>query len=83
MTEARSDADELLRSGRLVFLQTAGYSSEQIAGFGDLAMLPGEKIIELLHGKADDTIHKALGESLRKRRLQVKRLGGSRKRKRE
>jgi hypothetical protein len=66
-----------------VFLQTAGYTAVQIAGFGDLATLPDEKVSELLHKKADDAILKALGESLRKHRLRVKRVGGSRKRERK
>jgi hypothetical protein len=32
--------DEVQRSGRMVFLQTAGYTTAQIAGFGDLVKLP-------------------------------------------
>jgi hypothetical protein len=79
MTEGESGqkrADELLRSGRLVFLQTAGYTAVQITGFGDLASLPGEKMSELLDNKADNAIANALGESLQKHRLRVRRVGG-------
>lgn len=75
-------ANELLRSGRLVFLQTAGFTIAQITGLGDLARLPDEKMSELLHNKADNAIANALGESLRKHRLRVRRVGG-RKRKRK
>ena len=84
MAEAPSkSADELLRSGRLVFLQSAGYSAEKIAGFGDLSALPDDKISELLHKKADNAMAKALGDSLQKHHLRVRRLGGSGKRKRK
>lgn len=58
-------AEGLLRSGRLVFLQTAGYKQAEILGFGDLATLPSEKMIELLH-------REALGAVLCKKRIRVK-----------
>jgi hypothetical protein len=58
-------AEGLLRSGRLVFLQTAGYKQAEILGFGDLVTLPSEKMIELLH-------REALRAVLRKKRIRVK-----------
>ena len=61
-------AKELLRSGRLVFLQTAGYTEMQISGLGDLAAVPSEKVSELLH-------RKALAAVLRKRRIRVQTFG--------
>lgn|GEM_PF-1856477 len=78
----REKADELLRSGRAVFLQTSGYTTEQITGFGDLAILPDEKMSELLHYKIDNAIANALGETLlRKRKRRVKKLGGRKRKK--
>jgi hypothetical protein len=47
-------AVELLRTGRLVFLQTTGYTEEEIRGLGDLAILPAEKMQELLKQKTLD-----------------------------
>lgn len=44
-------AKELLRSGRLVFLQTTGYSSEEILKLGDLASVSSEKVNALLERK--------------------------------
>lgn len=44
-------AKELLRSGRLVFLQTVGYTGPEILGFGDLGELSSEKMSELFHRK--------------------------------
>jgi hypothetical protein len=43
--------NELLRSGRLVFLQTVGYTEAEILGLGDLAMVPSDKVSELLRRK--------------------------------
>jgi hypothetical protein len=40
----RERANELLRSGRLVFLETAGYTAAQITGLGDLALVPSQKV---------------------------------------
>jgi hypothetical protein len=51
---AQERADELLRTGRLVFLQTAGYTDAEITGLGDLAAVPSEKITGLLEKKAMD-----------------------------
>ena len=59
-----------------MFLQVSGYTAVQIAGFGDLARLPDEKMSELLHFKADNAIANALGENLQKPRPRVKKLGG-------
>jgi hypothetical protein len=44
-------ANELLRSGRLVFLQTVGYTEAEILGLGDLAVVPSDKVSELLRRK--------------------------------
>jgi hypothetical protein len=63
--KTREKAEELLRSGRLVFLQVAGYKQAEILSFGDLATLPSEKMIELLHSEA-------LAAVLRKKRIRVK-----------
>jgi hypothetical protein len=60
-------ANELLRSGRLVFLETAGYTAAQITGLGDLALVPSEKVSELLRKKALD----AIARSRLKRRTRV------------
>jgi hypothetical protein len=75
-------AKDLLRSGRLVFLQTVGYTKTHISGLGDLAAVSSERMTELLHGKAEEAIANALGESLQKYHLRLRRLGGS-KRKRK
>lgn len=84
-TENESDrkktADELLRSGRLVFLQTAGYTAAQISGFGDLLKLTDEKVSELLHHKAENAIANMLGEKLQKRKHRVRKLGGRKRKK--
>jgi len=63
--KTREKAEDLLRSGRLVFLRTAGYKQAEILGFGDLATLPAEKMIELLH-------RVTLAAVLRKKRIRVK-----------
>jgi len=63
--KTREKAEDLLRSGRLVFLQTAGYKQAEILGFGDLATLPAEKMIELLH-------RVTLAAVLRKKRIRAK-----------
>jgi hypothetical protein len=75
-------ADELLRSGRLVFLQVAGYTEAQITGFGDLLKLTDEKVNELLHHQAENAIANALGEKIQKHKPRIKRLGGKKHRKR-
>lgn len=69
----------LLSSGRLVFLQTVGYSATEITGLGDLASLPPETVNTLLHRKAEEAIAETLGASLRKRHLRVRTLGGRKK----
>ena len=63
--KTREKEEDLLRSGRLVFLRTAGYKQAEILGFGDLATLPAEKMIELLH-------RVTLAAVLRKKRIRVK-----------
>ncbi len=73
---------ELLRSGRLIFLQTVGYSETEITRLGDLAILPSETMTVLLHQKAEEAIAEAVGESLQKYRLRVRKVGGK-KRKRK
>jgi hypothetical protein len=75
-------ANELLRSGRLVFLKTVGYSVTKIEELGDLAILPSETVSALLHQKAEVAIAEALGESLQKHRLRARKVGGK-KRKRK
>jgi len=70
----RERANELLRSGRVVFLETAGYTAAQITGLRDLALVPSEKVSELLRRKALD----AVARSLIKRRTRV-RVGKKRK----
>lgn len=72
---------ELLRSGRLVFLQTAGYTAAQIAGYGDLAALPSEAMNSLLHEKTELAIANIIGESLQKHPPPVRKIGRGRKRK--
>jgi hypothetical protein len=74
-------AKELLRSGRLVFLQTAGYTEPQILGFGDLAILPARRMAELPHRKAVEAFGNALGKTLRKKDLKVKLIGGKKREK--
>jgi hypothetical protein len=71
----RERANELLRSGRLVFLETAGYTAAQITGLGDLALVPSEKVSELLRRKALDAVARAI----LKRRTRVRVLGKKRK----
>jgi len=65
--EAKKKADELLRTGRRVFLETAGIKEVEILGLGDLATVAPEKIIELLHREALVTV-------LRMKRIRVKTL---------
>lgn len=77
----RERVDELLRSGRLVFLQTSGYTPSQITGFGDLAKLPDEKMSELLQHQIDNAIANMLGEKLQKQKRRVRKLGGRKRRK--
>jgi hypothetical protein len=72
---------DLLRSGRLVFLRTAGYAQPQILGFGDLATLRSERMAELLHGKAVEAFGNALGKTLHRKDLQVKIIGGKKRKK--
>jgi hypothetical protein len=62
--EAGKKADELLRTGRRVFLETAGIKESEILNLGDLATVPPEKIIELLH-------REALGAVLRMRQIRT------------
>ena len=61
-------ADEFLRGGRLVCLQTVGYTAARISRLGDLAALPAETMRSLLQQKVELAIAKALGQSLQKRR---------------
>jgi len=75
-------ANDLLRSGRLVFLRTVGYSEAEIAALGDLAVLPPETTSALLHRKTEEAIAEALGESLQKYHLRVRKVG-RKKRKRK
>ena len=70
---------ELLGSGRLVFLQTVGYTAGEITDLGDLASLSPETVGTLLHRKAEEAIAEAVGRSLRKRHLRVKTFGGRKK----
>ena len=70
----RERTDELLRTGRLVFLQTAGYTAAQITGFGDLVRLPDEKMQELLHSKTEKAIASLLGEATQKHHPRVMKL---------
>ena len=79
---AQKKADELLRTGRLVFLQTAGFTAARIVGFGDLTKLPNEKMSELLHNRMENAIANMLGESLQKKHLRVKTTGSKKRRKR-
>jgi hypothetical protein len=74
-------ADELLRSGRLVFLQVSGYTPARIAGFGDLLKLTDEKVDELLQHQIDNAIARALGEKLLEQKRRVKKLRGRKRRK--
>lgn len=71
----RERANELLRSGRLVFLETAGYTAAQITGLGDLALVPSEKVSQLLRQKALDAVARAI----LKRRPRVRVVGKKRK----
>ncbi len=67
-----ADESEILNPRKHV-MQTTGYTTAQITGFVDLASLQGEKMSELLHNKADNAIANALGESVQKHRLRVRR----------
>jgi len=71
--------DLLLRSGRLVFLQTVGYTEAEISSLGDLAAVPSEKISELLHSKAEDAIAKALVKSVKRYHPKVRKIGRKKK----
>ena len=68
-------ANELLRSGRLAFLETAGYTAAQITGLGDLALVPSEKVSELLRRKALDAVARAYFRN--RRRLIIDQSPGS------
>jgi hypothetical protein len=59
-------ADELLRTGRLVFLQAVGYTPAQITSYGDLAALPSETMRSLLDQKSELALAKAAGKSIQK-----------------
>jgi hypothetical protein len=77
----KEKANELLRSGRLVFLTTAGYTEADILGFGDLAMLRSERMTELLHRKAVEAFGNALGKTLPEKDLEVNIIGGKKRKK--
>jgi hypothetical protein len=66
--------DEVQRSGRTVFLQMAGYTAAQIAGFGDLVKLPEEKMQELLNNKLELEIAYLVGEAELKRPHRIRKL---------
>lgn len=70
---------ELLRSGRLVFLQTVGYTSAEITRLGDLVALPPETMSTLLHRKAEEAIADALGKSIQRHHPRVRKIGGRKK----
>jgi len=74
-------AKELLRSGRLVFLKTAGYTGSQILELGDLAVLPAEKMTGLLHSKVVEAFGNALGKTLTKKDLKIRLIGGKKRKK--
>lgn len=59
-----------------MFLETAGYTAAQITGLGDLALVPSEKVSELLRKKALE----AVARSQLKRRTRVELLRKKRKR---
>ena len=73
-------ADEFLRGGRLVCLQTVGYTAAQISRLGDLAAVPAGTIRSLLQQKVELEIAKALGQPLQKRPPRIKKTGGRRRR---
>lgn len=73
-------ANELLKSGRLVFLQTMGYTAAEITRLGDLAAVPPETMRALLHRKAEGAVARALGESIQRHHPRVGKLGGRKKR---
>jgi hypothetical protein len=56
-------------------LETAGYTTVQITGLGDLASVPSEKVSELLRQKALD----AVARSIIKHRTRVRMLRKKRK----
>jgi hypothetical protein len=72
---ARERANDLLRSGRKLFLEEAGYTPSQILGLGDLALVPSEKISGLLRKKALEEVAK----SQLKRKVRVELLKKKRK----
>jgi hypothetical protein len=72
-------ANVLLRSGRLVFLQTVGYSEAQILRLGDLAALPSERMSTLLQRKAEEAIATAFGKSIQRHHPRVRKIGGRKK----
>jgi hypothetical protein len=74
-------ANELLRSGRLVFLETAGYTAAQITGLGDLAAVTSEKMSGLLHKKALEAME-ATGRELNRQKVHTKILRPRKKAKR-
>jgi len=74
--------DEMQRSGRMVFLKTAGYAAAEIAAFGDLVKLPEEKVKELLQRKTEKAIASLLGEALLKHPPRIQKLHGKARKRR-
>jgi hypothetical protein len=52
-----------------------------MTGLGDLAAIPSGKMSELLHHMAEEAFADALGESLQKYHLRIRRVGGKRRKK--
>lgn len=77
----RERANDLLRSGRLVFLETAGYTSAQITGLGDLAAVTSEKMSGLLRKKALEAME-ATGRELNRQKVRTRILRPGKKAKR-
>ena len=74
--------DEMQRSGRMVFLKTAGYTTAEITGFGDIIKLPEEKMKELLQRKTEKAIASLLGEALLKHPPRIQKLHGKARKRR-
>lgn len=66
MTETANQArekEETLRLFHLAFLRAVRYSDNEIAGFGDLGKMSGERLQKLLHKKTEEVHAIAIGKN--------------------
>lgn len=55
-TERRHNKEEILNRLGTQFLLLAGYTPEQVTGFGDLSKISDESMNELLHKKTQEVL---------------------------